>query len=150
MDYNDVKLYQNYLFDPANTQNALEISTKVVQAVNKRKPLFSKGIVTVIPYNNYNGNSMILNRFDVGADLLMPMSDNITKNVLIRYPADLPAFSANDVAILGKIGHFAAVNAKEFDLNDDELLMITGLISKVKFYADITEGYRPSALGSDK
>ena len=147
MKYKDVELYKDYIFDPANTQRALEISTRVVQAVRKRKPLFSKGLVTVIPYNNYNGNIMTQNKFEIGADLLMPMSDNVTKNVIIRYPADLPAFSMNDVAILGKIGHIAAMHAKEFNLDDNELLMITGLLSKLKFYADITEGYRPDVEG---
>ena len=117
MKISDLEIGQCYIYDPLNTKGQYEEGVKIVRIKDIRRYFIFTVYAECEPY----------------------------MNVIVRYPSDLPAFSDYDVHLLAKVTNEMAVKFfDQSDLSEQELLTLTGLINKIKFYADITEKYRPN------
>ena len=145
MKINEIEEGKCYLYDTENTVGQYEDGINIVKVLSKHKFFFIQYVICA-PY------SMSLNSFNMNylmkvsdLSLIEPMDNNPGKNILIRYPSDLPAFSDYDVQLLAKVSNEMATKFfTESDLTEQELLVLAGLLTKVKFYADVTERYRPN------
>lgn len=145
MQFEDVRVNENYIYDKDNTLNQLECGVNVVQVIRINKGYFGfNRYIKVVPMN-MQGEPMPNQAFQTSEELLSPMGQ---ENIIVRYPTDLPAFSIFDTQIVAKVAQYSALHQKEFDLSDQELLLLTGVLNKINFYARISEEYRPD-IGGD-
>ena len=146
MKISDLEIGQLYIYDPLNTKGQYEEGVKIVKIKDIRRYFIFTVYAECIPYiavTNTFDETNILRVSD--PELIQPIDSNPEKNIVVRYPSDLPAFSEYDVHLLAKVAHEMATKFfDQSDLNEQELLVLTGLLTKVKFYAEITERYRPN------
>lgn len=146
MKISDLEIGQCYIYDPLNTKGQYEEGVKIVKIKNIRRYFIFTVYAECEPYIAATGKFDRDHLMKVSdSELLQPINENPEKNVIVRYPSDLPAFSDYDVHLLAKVTNEMAVKFfDQSDLSEQELLTLTGLINKIKFYADITEKYRPN------
>lgn len=130
------------LYDPENTTKKLDTDVRVVKVVGKKA--FGRVFYVVPVDSNFSRN---IAPVEVRERMLKKMSENPEENVIIRYPANIPIFSQTDTKILADIAMYALKNASDLSLTDEDMLKISSLVQKVKFYAEIAENYRPNIEG---
>lgn len=132
-----------YLFDKDNTERQLENGVNVVIVSDIVKRLFHSPLIHVHPVNKF-GQIAYGKTYVVKGELLTPMSNDKSDNVVIRYPSSIPTFSMDDTALLTNIA--MKVMARHSDgsdvLHEDDIIRLGSLVQKVKFYAEIAERYR--------
>lgn len=143
MRYSEIRQGEYYLFDKDNTCNRIDTDIAVVRVVSKSRGLFRPSIV-VYPLMPDKGDCED-NPFTItNEELLTKMSDNPSENIIIRYPSNLPVFSADDCMVMSKAFMYALNHSADCNLSDAEMIRMSSIVQKAKFYAEISEKYRPA------
>ena len=136
MKYSKVSVGEVYIFDQLNTLKQMETGVNFVKVIGK-----SFFRVDVVPCNIFGESSD--QPFKTGAEMLMPISENKADNIIIRYPLNSPVFTLDDASLLSEIAIFTVKNVEKTKLTEADCIHLTGLLQKVKFYAELNEKYKP-------
>lgn len=144
MRYSDIQIGGCYLFDKDNTGMRIDGDINVVKVVSKTRGLF-RAAISVYPIVADKGecpnNTFVISK----EEILSEMNSNPAENVIIRYPSDIPVFSDDDCAVMAKAFKYALDHINDSMLTEAEVLKMSAIVQKVKFYATISEKYRPTA-----
>lgn len=142
MKYNDIEVGQFYLYDKDNEYNRVDSDIPVVKVASKSKVFFRP---TILVYPVIPGRGVVTNQpfYLTHEGMISKMSNNPADNVIIRYPANIPVFSIDDTNVISKAFMYALNHANDCKLSEQEVLKMSTLVQKVKFYAEISEKYRP-------
>lgn len=149
MRFHDIEVGKCYLYDKDNENNRIDTDISVVKVLSKGRR-FYKLVIQVCPIIAGKPEATPMPFYIYSERKLSEMSDNPADNVVIRYPANVPAFSMDDVNIISKVFMYALNHVAECKLTDQEVLKMSTMVQKVKFYAEISEKYRPYDTGGDK
>lgn len=146
MRYQDINIGELYLVDRYNEAfKQFERGVNVIKVESKRRNILLQPTITgrIIDRdgNPVSGERGLINIMDI--EKLEPVSSNPMDNIIIRYPLNSPTFSSFDVELLGKVLGYAVNKNEEIGLSDQDMICLTALLSKIKFYSSISETHRP-------
>lgn len=140
MKFKDVHEGETYLYDQPNKHCYTEDSIAKVFVVGKSASLFSKSIIKCKPYiGDTTDFSNRMGIIDVSPNDLYPYDPS--KNIIVRYPENIPVFNASDRDIIVKLVNIATSNPQVRDiLGDKDFVNLLSLTNKVDFYYKINFG----------
>lgn len=149
MKYHDIEVGKYYLYDKDNENNRIDTDICVVKVISKGRK-FYKPMIQVYPVIAGKPEATPVPFYIYDERKLSEMSDNPADNVVIRYPANVPSFSMDDVNVISKVFMYALNHVADCKLTDQEVLKMSTMVQKIKFYTEISEKYRPYDTGGDK
>lgn len=142
MRYGDIEVGKFYLYDKDNSCRRIDSDINVVKVLDKNRFLF-RTYVRICPVMPDKGVCLEHSFVIENEEMLSKMNSNPAENVVIRYPSDAPVFSSDDCVVMSKAFMYALKNAKDCKLSEGEVLKMSSIVQKVKFYAELSEKYRP-------
>ena len=144
MRIEDLEIGKIYLFDPVNETKQIESGINFVKLESFRHHIFyKKPVVSII--SNTTGQVLPLEQFETEERYLVELDmNNPRRNIVVRYPSDLPVLSSTDLAIITKLSDIVMSDPRlKGAITEPEMIQLLSTLKKVEFYTTISEKYRP-------
>lgn len=132
MRKSDIVAGECYIYDPSNKAMQLENGINIVRV--DEPPKFFNAYIKCHPIRMSTGEEEKELKMEVIAAMLEPIHNDPRRNIVIRYPLDMPVFNKGDVEVIEAL--IDIVNATT--MNDKPLVTskLSATLAKVEFYAD--------------
>lgn len=140
MRYREVEVGKFYLYDVNNRSKQMEHGIGIVKVdeVPKAVPFMPTPFIKCHTVHMVTGEEEPDIKVELKSTMLTPIDPDVRKNVLIRYPADLPVFSQTDIIAIRDVLHIlenALGNKSETSM---AIAKVNALKAKIEFYESLS------------